>query len=74
MSVVLVGKTSVGNVIGTTAKWLKFKHEFGVEEYQVLIDVLRNMSSKDIKKKRKDLEKAISKEWADRVMKELGIN
>ena len=74
LSAVLVGKTSVGNVIGTTAKWLRFQHRFGVEECQVLIGVLSSMSKKDIKNKRKDLEKSISKEWADRVMKELGIN
>ena len=70
---ILKGKNSVGNVIGTTAKWMKNKHTFGIEEYQVLIDILRNMPIQDVKKKRKDLEKAILKEWADKIMNELGI-
>lgn len=70
---VLVGKSSVGNIIGTTSKWIKRGKSFTESEYQVLISCLKNMPVKEIKKKRKDLDKAISKEWADRVWGDLHI-
>ena len=73
LSVVLKGKTSVGNIIGTTVKWLKFGHVFGEKECQVLLDCLKGMPAKEVKKKRKDLEKAISKEWSDKMLAILGI-
>ena len=71
---VLKGKTSsVGNIIGTTTKWIKMGNSFNEQEYQVLISCLKEMPVKEIKKKRKDVEKAISKEWTDRVWNELNI-
>ncbi len=73
LSFVLQGKTSVGNIIGTTAKWLKYNHTFGECELQVLTDCLKGMPTKEIKKKRKDLEKAIQQEWANKVLIALGI-
>lgn len=70
---VLLGKNSVGNIVGTTAKWLKFDHTFGEPESQVLTASLKAMPKKDIKKKLKDLEKAIGKEWSDKIIQDLGI-
>lgn len=70
---VLKGKSSVGNIIGTTSKWIKMGNSFAEQEYQVLISCLKDMHIKEIKKKRKDLEKAINKEWADRVWEDLNI-
>jgi hypothetical protein len=70
---VLNGKTSVGNIVGTTAKWIKLGNSFNEQECQVLISCLKEMPVKEIKKKRKDLEKAINKEWTDRVWNELKI-
>lgn len=70
---VLKGKSSVGNIIGTTAKWIKIGNFFSEQEYQVLVSCLKEMPVKEIKKKRKDIEKAINKEWTDKVWNELNI-
>ena len=70
---VLKGKTSVGNIVGTTAKWIKLGNSFNEQECQVLISCLKEMPIKEIKKKRKDFEKAINKEWTDKVWHELNI-
>ena len=70
---VLKGKSSVGNIIGTTAKWIKMSNSFNEQEYQVLVSCLKEMPVKEIKKKRKDIEKAINKEWIDRIWNELNI-
>lgn len=70
---VLIGKSSVGNIIGTTSKWIKMGNSFTEQEYQVLVSSLKGMPVKEIKKKRKDLEKAINNEWTDKVWKELNI-
>lgn len=70
---VLIGKSSVGNIIGTTSKWIKFGNTFTEKEYQVLISCLKGMPAKEIKKKRKELEKAIGQELSDKVWIELNI-
>ena len=66
---------SVGNLIGTTSKWLKTNGvNFGDEEYKVFVTIFQGLSPKEriaLPKKRKDLEKAIGKEYADRLMSEL---
>lgn len=70
---VLKGKTSVGNIIGTTAKWIKMGNSFNEQECQVLISCLKGMPVNEIKKKRKDIEKALDKEWIVQIWKELNI-
>ena len=70
---VLKGKTSIGNIIGTTVKWIKVGNDFTEKECQVLIEYLRSMPQKEIKSKAKDLKKAISTEWIDIIFKELNI-
>ena len=70
LSVVLQGKTSVGNIVGTTATWMKYHPNptFGEGEYLALIACLQGKSAKEIKGKRKELEKAIEKEWTDKII------
>lgn len=73
LSEVLKGKSSVGNIIGTTAKWIKMGNTFTEQEYQVLVPCLKEMPIKEIKKKRKDIEKTINIELTDRIWNELNI-
>ena len=73
LSEVLKGKSSVGNIIGTTSKWIKMGNTFDEQECQVLVSCLKDMAVEKIKKKRKDFEKAINKEWTDRVWEELNL-
>lgn len=73
LSEVLKGKSSVGNIIGTTAKWIKMGNTFTEQEYQVLVSCLKEMPIKEIKKKRKDIEKTINIELTDRIWNELNI-
>ena len=73
LSEVLKGKSSVGNIVGTTAKWIKMGNSFTEQEYQVLVSCLKEMPIKEIKKKRKDIEKTINIELTDRVWNELNI-
>ena len=69
---VIKGKTSAGNLIGTMAKWLKAEgHSFGETEYDAFLQEARNLPSKEIKRKQKDLIKAIGEEQAQRVLLDL---
>ena len=72
---VIKGKTSAGNLIGTTAKWLKSEgHSFGEEEYAALLQGFKSLPPKELKKaKRKDLVKSIGEVHASRILKELGM-
>lgn len=62
--------TSLGNVIGTTKKWVENNggiSTFGETELQVLfaaIQSLPNKEQKQLSKKRKDIVKAIGEQWA----------
>ncbi len=64
---VIKGKTSVGNLIGTTAKWVKAEgNSFGETELQALLCEVRNLPAKELKRikgKRSDLTKSIGEEW-----------
>ena len=66
---VLQGITSVGNLIGTTGKWLKMNGKaFGNDEQTILLTVFHKLPTKEqsnLQKKMKDLEKAIGKEQAN---------
>lgn len=65
--------SSAGNIIGTTSKWIKSGNTFGQAEYQVLMECLKQQPSEEVKKKRKDLVKAIQEDWANKLMDELKI-
>lgn len=72
---VIKGKTSAGNLIGTTAKWLKSESNIlGETEFQVLLNEARQLSAKEqknLKGKTKDLAKAIGEEMVKRFLEEL---
>lgn len=64
---VIKGKTSVGNLIGTTVKWLKTEGNiFGETELQALLCEARKLPAKELKRiqgKRSELTKSIGEEW-----------
>lgn len=74
---VLQGKTSVGNIVGTTGKWLKMPgHSLGDEEMTVLIAALSALPDKEkraIPKKRKDFVKSLGEEATTRVLEKMGF-
>lgn len=67
LSEVIKGKTSVGNLIGTTVKWLKTEgNTFGETELQALLCEARKLPAKELKRingKRSELTKSIGEEW-----------
>ena len=68
---VLKGKTSFGNVIGTTSKWIKTaEREFTEKELCVLKDAILALPAKEQKSlsaKRKDIVKAIGEVWTSKL-------
>ena len=72
---VIKGKTSAGNLIGTTTKWLKIEgNVFGNAEFQALLNEARLLSSKEqknLKGKSKDLAKSIGEEMVKKFLEEL---
>ena len=71
----LKGKTSVGNLIGTMAKWLKADgHTFGAAEYAVFLNEVKKLPPKELKRmveKRKDLQKVVGEEQTQRLFNAL---
>lgn len=67
---VIKGKTSAGNLIGTTAKWLKIEgNSFGETELQALLGEVQKLPTKELKRirgKRSELSKSIGEEWTDK--------
>lgn len=74
---VIQGKTSAGNLVGTTVKWLKTgNHSFGLKERDAFLAEARQLSSrelKNLKSKLSALAKITSKEVADELCNELGL-
>ena len=72
---VLQGVASIGNLIGTTGKWLKINGKtFGNDEMTILTAVFRQLPAREqqnLRKKLKDLEKAIGKEWTARFVSQI---
>lgn len=77
LSEIIQGKTSAGNLVGTTVKWLKADgHSFGMPEQAAFANEAKNLSAgekKKLKSKLSDLEKIAGKECVDQLRKELGI-
>lgn len=71
LSEVINGKTSVGNLVGTTIKWLKADgHYFGETEYSAFVSVLEQLPAKErsrLKSKRAELVKAIGEEFTSKI-------
>lgn len=77
LSEVIKGKTSAGNLVGTTVKWLKADgHTFSKSEQFAFISEAQKLNAgekKKLKSKLSELEKVASKEIIDQLRKELGI-
>ena len=67
LSDVIANVSSVGNLVGTTAKWLKTDgNKFGDVEYGAFLNAINTLPPKEkgrLKSKRKDLVKAIGEEF-----------
>lgn len=78
LSDVIKGKTSAGNLVGTTVKWLKAGgHSFGKIEHDAFLNEARQLSSKEMKNLRSKLSaltKITSKEVTDQLCHELGLS
>lgn len=78
LSDVIKGKTSAGNLVGTTVKWLKgVGHSFGKSEHDTFLNEARQLSSKEMKNLRSKLSaltKITSKEVTDQLCHELGLS
>ena len=74
---VIKGKTSAGNLVGTTVKWLKTgDHTFGQTERDAFLEEARLLPSKELKNlksKLSALAKITSKEVADELCNDLGL-
>ena len=75
LSVVLKGKTSIGNIIGHLTKWLQIDgNSFGDEETTALADALRSLPNKErnkLKSSQKRFASIIGEEYAIKVFENL---
>ena len=78
LSEVIKGKTSAGNLVGTTVKWLKADgHVFDQSEQTAFISEAQKLNAgekKKLRSKLSELEKVAGKEIIDQLFKELGIS
>ena len=74
---VISGKTSAGNLVGTTVKWLKIEgHSFGKLEHDAFLAeaaILTPQEKKKLKSKLSDLAKVVGKDVCEKIAIELGI-
>ena len=74
---VISGKTSAGNLVGTTVKWLKPEgNSFGEAEQQAFLAeaaMLTSQEKKKLKSTLPDLAKVVGKDVCERIAIELGI-
>jgi tetratricopeptide (TPR) repeat protein len=77
LSEVIKGKTSAGNLVGTTVKWLKADgHAFDQSGQFAFISEAQKLNAGEMKKlksKLSELEKVAGKEIIDQLRKEIGI-
>ena len=77
LSEVIKGKTSAGNLVGTTVKWLKGDgHTFGQSEHDAFLAEAHQLSPKEqknLKSKLSALAKIVSKDVTDQLCNELGL-
>ena len=75
---VIKGKTSAGNLVGTTVKWLKAEgHTFGQSEHDAFIAEARRLPAKELKNlksKLSALAKMVGKDVTDHLCNELGLS
>jgi hypothetical protein len=74
---VIKGKTSAGNLVGTTVKWLKTEeHTFGQSEHDAFIAEARQLpikEQKNLKSKLSALAKIVGKDVTDELLSELEL-
>ena len=74
---VIRGKTSAGNLVGTTVKWLKTEgHSFDKVEHDAFLaeaTILTPQEKKKLKSKLSELVKVVGKDVCEKIEKELGI-
>ena len=74
---VLRGKSSAGNLVGTTVKWLKVAgHVFDKPEYQAFVDaacLLTSGEQKKMKSKLSNLAEQIGKDTIDKIINDLAL-
>jgi hypothetical protein len=77
LSEVIKGKTSAGNLVGTTVKWLKVeRHTFEQSEQNAFISEAQKLNAgekKKLKSKFSELVKVVDKESVEIIRKELGL-
>ena len=77
LSEVIKGKTSAGNLVGTTVKWLKADgHVFDQSEQTAFISEAQKLNAgekKKLKSKLSELGKVADKESVEKIRKELGL-
>lgn len=77
LSNVIKGKSSAGNLVDTTVKWLKAEgNSFGSSEHEAFVAEARQLPSKELKRlkgKMTDLAKITGKEETDKLCNELGL-
>ncbi len=75
LSDVIANVSSVGNLVGTTAKWLKTDgNKFGDVEYGAFLNAINALPPKEkgrLKSKRKDLVKAIGEEFTVKLFNDI---
>ena len=75
LSDVIANVSSVGNLVGTTAKWLKTDgNKFGDVEYGAFLNAMNALPPKEkgrLKSKRKDLVKAIGEEFTVKLFNDI---
>ncbi len=75
LTVLLEKTSSLGNIIGTTKKWIALNGSidaFGQAELDAMAQAVKRLPSKEVKQlenKRKDLIKAIGEQWATCLLK-----
>ena len=74
---VIKGKTSAGNLVGTTVKWLKTEeHTFGQSEHDAFIAEVCQLpikEQKNLKSKLSALSKIVGKDVTDELLSELEL-
>lgn len=74
LSTVLEGKTSVGNIIGTTKSWLKQEgHAIGQAEMDVMVNALLAFPQKEIQKKSGQMKKDLGEEVASQLLERMKL-
>lgn len=70
LSDILKKDMTIGNIIGTTKKWMDYQ-KFGEKEYQVLRNSLMGIKEREFRKRLGELTQTIGESWVNRLLEEL---